>query len=124
VGVNLLAGTARPGGVVSVGGLELHAASSLVDEGDVEGDVFAVVHPRAVALHRARPEGSARNVWAGEATSVEVADGRARVQVAIEGAPLPLVAEVTPAAVAELRLVDGGRVWASVKATEVTVYAR
>jgi molybdate transport system permease protein len=32
------------------------------------------------------------------------------------------VAEVTPAAAGELRLADGGPVWASVKATEVTVY--
>jgi molybdate transport system permease protein len=31
------------------------------------------------------------------------------------------VAEVTPAAVRELRLREGANVWASVKATEVTV---
>ena len=36
--------------------------------------------------------------------------------------PVPLVAEVTPAAVAELHLAEGGEVWASVKATEVSVY--
>jgi molybdate transport system ATP-binding protein len=33
-----------------------------------------------------------------------------------------IVAEVTPGAVAQLRLGDGGLVWASVKATEVSVY--
>jgi molybdopterin-binding protein len=32
------------------------------------------------------------------------------------------VAEVTPAAVAELALADGGPVWVSVKAAEVQVY--
>jgi molybdate transport system ATP-binding protein len=32
------------------------------------------------------------------------------------------VAEVTPAAVAELGLRDGGEVWVSVKATEVSIY--
>ena len=44
---------------------------------------------------------------------------RVRVRV---GGPLPIVAEVTPGAVADLRLADGGLIWASVKATEVTVY--
>ena len=34
-----------------------------------------------------------------------------------------LVAEVTPAAVADLGLAEGSEVWASVKATEVTAYA-
>ncbi|HZA83307.1 MAG TPA: TOBE domain-containing protein [Actinomycetes bacterium] len=32
------------------------------------------------------------------------------------------MAEVTPAAAAELRLADGGPVWATIKATEVAVY--
>ena len=39
----------------------------------------------------------------------------------VRGSP-PVVAEVTPAAVAELKLADGGPVWVSVKATEVAVY--
>jgi molybdopterin-binding protein len=33
-----------------------------------------------------------------------------------------VTAEVTPQAVAELGLTAGARVWASVKATEITVY--
>jgi molybdate transport system ATP-binding protein len=36
--------------------------------------------------------------------------------------PVPLVAEVTPAAAHELRLADGGVVFASIKATEIDVY--
>ena len=119
VGVNLVAGTATSEGLAATG-LVLHAA----DVDVTGGDAFAVVHPRAVSLHRTRPEGSARNVWAGEATHVEVEGGRARVQVRLDGGGPTLVAEVTPAAVADLHLADGGRVWASVKATEVTVYAR
>ena len=123
VGLNLIAGVATADGVVAPG-LTLHAAGASV----VDGDAFAVFHPRAVALHRARPEGSARNVWAGDVAHVEVDAGRARVQVRVDGGAndgaVLLVAEVTPAAVADLRLADGGRVWASVKATEVTVYAR
>jgi len=81
--------------------------------------VFAVIHPRAVALYRTRPDGSPRNVWLGTAEGLEVVGDRVRVRV--EG-PVSLVAEVTPAAVAALRLDDGGPVWASVKATEVIAY--
>ena len=119
VGVNLVPGTATSEGLVAPG-IALHAAAVNVSG----GEAFAVVHPRAVSLHRSPPEGSARNVWTGEAAHVEVEAGRARVQVRLDGDGPALVAEVTPAAVAELRLADGGRVWASVKATEVTIYPR
>ena len=38
--------------------------------------------------------------------------------------PLGLVAEITGAAAAELGLREGAPIWASVKATEITTYAR
>jgi molybdate transport system ATP-binding protein len=44
-----------------------------------------------------------------------------RVRVRIDG-EVPLVAEVTPAALKELNLVEGGEVWLSFKATDVAVY--
>jgi molybdate transport system ATP-binding protein len=44
-----------------------------------------------------------------------------RVRIHVEG-DVPLVAEVTPAAVAELGLVDSTEVFTSVKATELSVY--
>ncbi|MDA8439155.1 MAG: TOBE domain-containing protein, partial [Propionibacterium sp.] len=44
-----------------------------------------------------------------------------RVRVAVDGRPSALV-DVTPAAVAELRLVPSTPVWLSAKATEVTAY--
>ncbi|HZD72182.1 MAG TPA: TOBE domain-containing protein, partial [Actinomycetes bacterium] len=81
--------------------------------------VFCVIHPRAVALHRARPEGTPRNVWPATSQALDLVGDRVRVR--LDG-PVPLVAEVTPAAAAELRLGEGGQVWAAVKATEVTVY--
>jgi molybdate transport system ATP-binding protein len=113
VGVNLLRGEADHGTVRTPDGATLAAA------GAVDGDVFAVIHPRAVSLHRARPEGSPRNVWSGRAHGVELYGDRARVR--IEGR-IPLVAEVTPAALAELKLGDGGEVWLSFKATDVGIY--
>ncbi|MGH9222351.1 MAG: TOBE domain-containing protein, partial [Acidimicrobiales bacterium] len=77
------------------------------------------VHPRAVSLHRREPEGTPRNVWKGVAESLDLEGERVRVRVT---GPLPIVAEITPAAVAELDLAGGGDVWVSVKASEVEVY--
>jgi molybdate transport system ATP-binding protein len=113
VGVNLLRGRASRDVVeVSDGGrLEVLGAGS--------GEVFAVIPPRSVSLWLSRPEGSPRNVWPGRAAGLDLLGDRVRVRV--EGRP-SLVAEVTPAAVAELRLAEGTEVWISVKATEITVY--
>ena len=113
VGVNLLRGEAKDGYVVMPGGLVVAVA------GEVTGDAFAVIHPRAVSVHRFKPQGSPRNVWPGRAHGVELYGDRVRVR--IDGA-VPLVAEVTPAALAELNLAGGGDVWLSFKATDVAVY--
>ena len=114
VGVNLFEGVADGDRVRLDGGSALVAAG-----GPRSGPVLAVVHPRAVALHRRRPEGTPRNVWAGTVEAVDLEGDRVRVQVA--GVPR-VVSEVTPAAVADLALAPGQEVWASVKAAEVAVY--
>lgn len=106
-------------GRVDAGRLLLDDGSAITVATEVRGPAFALVHPRAVTLHRAPPEGSARNAWAGEAAGMHLEGDRVRVQV--DGSP-PIVAEVTPAAAAELRLAEGGPVWVSLKATEVDVY--
>jgi molybdate transport system ATP-binding protein len=113
VGVNLYRGRAAGADI------QLADGGVLVAAGDHHGEVFAAVHPHAVALHRRAPEGTPRNVWAGSAATLDVVGDRVRVRVT--GA-VPIVAEVTPAAASELRLADGGPVWVTVKATEVTVY--
>jgi molybdate transport system ATP-binding protein len=113
VGLNLLRGTGD-GTVVHLAGGEQLAVPD-----EVHGAVFAAFRPNAVTLHRERPLGSARNVWQGRAAELHPAGDRARVR--FDGA-VPLVAEVTAAAVADLRLAEGGPVWASLKATEVEVY--
>ena len=64
-------------------------------------------------------EWAEQHVARARAEGVELAGDRARVRVSGE---ISLVAEVTPAAVAELALAAGGEVWISVKATEVAVY--
>ena len=113
VGVNLFRGQAAGHTV------RLAAGATLVTADGHDGEVFAAIHPHAVALHRHPPEGSPRNVLAGTAETLEAAGDRVRVQVA---GTVPIVAEVTPAAASELRLADGGPVWASIKATEITTY--
>jgi molybdate transport system ATP-binding protein len=113
VGINLYRGHADGAAV------ELEGGGRLVVADGHRGEVFAAVHPRAVALHRHRPEGTPRNSWPGTADALEVIGDRVRVRMT---GSIPIVAEVTPAAASELRLADGGPVWATVKATEVTVY--
>ncbi len=113
VGLNLYRGRAHDGRV-DVGGAALHVAA-----GSVHGEVFAVVHPRAVALHRRKPEGSPRNVWQAEVAGIDTLGDRVRVHLS---GVLPITAEVTAASVADLELGAGGTVWVSVKATEVDTY--
>jgi molybdate transport system ATP-binding protein len=82
--------------------------------------VFVVIHPRAVALHRTKPEGSPRNVLRGAVVAADDEGSRVRVRVAV---PFPLVAEITRAAAAELELDRGGELWVTVKATEIATYS-
>jgi molybdate transport system ATP-binding protein len=112
VGGNLWRGVAGGGGVM-VGTVEIAAAT------ETTGDVFALLHPRAVALFNEPPHGSPRNVWPGRAIAVEAVGGGVRVLI---DSRLPIVAEVTPAAVAELGIAAGAELWLSFKATEVEVY--
>lgn len=114
VGLNLLTGTAQGTTITLPTGETISAAES------TRGPVFVAFRPNAVTLHRHRPDGSARNLWAGRIAELNPAGDRARVR--IDGT-LPLVAEVTAGAVSELRLGDGGEIWAALKATEVDVYA-
>jgi len=115
VGLNLFRGRADGTTIELPGGEAIVAA----DERYHAGEVFAVIHPRVVSLFRDLPDGSPRNIWPGTVEVLDVIGDRVRVQV--QG-PVPLLAEVTPAAVASLGLDDGGRVWAAVKASEVVVY--
>ncbi|OLB83651.1 MAG: hypothetical protein AUI15_35745 [Actinobacteria bacterium 13_2_20CM_2_66_6] len=112
-GVNLLRGRGRGDHIELEGGAIVAAPEA------GEGYVFAVIHPRAVALYLARPEGTPRNVWRGRAEDLDLQGERVRVR--LSGA-VPLVAEVTPSAVRDLHLAAGAEVWVAVKATEISVY--
>ncbi len=115
LGLNLYRGRADGEGVLLANGRRLVAA----DPVPAGGDVFAVIPPRAVALHRALPDGSPRNVWAGVVEDLDVLGNHVRAHVSGE---LPIIAEVTPGAVASMRLDAGGPVYVAVKAMEIEVY--
>jgi molybdate transport system ATP-binding protein len=119
VGLNLLAGRAAGRQVL------LPAGGVVTASEQNEGEVYAAFRPAAVALFLARPAGSPRNVWPGRIVGLEPHGDGVRVEVG--GAPdagSTLLAEVTPAAVAELGLVPGTEVWAAVKASDISVYPR
>ena len=113
VGVNLLRGTGNEGAITTDTG------GRIISADPVSGDVFAVIQPHAVAIYSAPPDGSPRNVWA--ATVADVDRQADRVRVRLSG-DIPLVAEITPAALDALTLQPGDHVWASVKATEISTY--
>lgn len=115
IGTNLVHGTATGHAITAANGVTLATAESH------HGAVFATVAPVAVALHRHEPEGSPRNRWEATIAHLDLLGDRVRVHLA---PPLGLVAEITPAALAELELREGDRIWASAKATEVTAYPR
>jgi molybdate transport system ATP-binding protein len=101
------------------GRVDLAGGSTLTSAGHADGEVFIAFAPNAVALHRSRPDSSARNCWPARVASVESHGDT--VRVALDG-EIPVVAEVTPWAVAEMALRPGTEVWATVKATETDVY--
>ncbi|MFD2091213.1 ABC transporter ATP-binding protein [Blastococcus deserti] len=88
---------------------------------ETSGPVFAAVRPESVALYLTRPQGSPRNVWPVRLAGATPHGATVRCELAGE---VPLVADVTATAFAELGLAPGAEVWAAVKASEVAVYAR
>jgi molybdate transport system ATP-binding protein len=118
VGVNLLQGTGRGTVVELDSGGELHAASG------EHGPVLASVNPARVSVARERPGQAGQagaNCWRGTIEAVDLLGDRVRVNVA---GPLPIIAEVAPSAVGELRLDDLGELWTCVDPADVQVYAR
>ncbi|SEU22279.1 ABC transporter ATP-binding protein [Nonomuraea wenchangensis] len=112
VGLNLYRGVAD-GALVKVGEWPLHTSENL------EGPAFVAFPPAAVALYRSRPDGSPRNLWQARIGGIERHGDNVRVH--LDG-PVTAFADITPAAVADLDLTPGQRIWASVKATETHAY--
>jgi len=115
VGLSLLPGTAEGTTVRLDGGSAVAVAE------EAQGPVFVAVRPESVALYLTRPDGSPRNVW--PARLVGATPHGTAVRCELDG-EVPLVADITAPAFAELGLAPGAEVWATVKASEIAVYER
>ncbi|MEV5334310.1 ABC transporter ATP-binding protein [Streptomyces werraensis] len=114
VGLNLYRGRADRHTV------RLDAGPEVSTTEDLSGPVFVAFPPGAVTLYRDLPTGSsARNLWRCEVAGLEGHGDRIRVELTGE---LPLAADLTAVAVAELGLHPGAPVWAAVKATQTHAY--
>ena len=122
MGTNLLAGR-RGGGTPGGSVVRTTEGDLIVSSLPAAGDLFLTVSPREITLFRDRPAGSAQNVFTGPIVEVvpEPPAGE-RVRVVLGTRPM-LVAEVTPEAVASMGLREGVTVYATFKATGVTIYA-
>ncbi|MFG2818385.1 ABC transporter ATP-binding protein [Kitasatospora sp. NPDC048365] len=113
VGLNLYRGTAAGHRVELPDGQELFTTEELT------GEAFVAFPPAAVTLHRGRPESSARNVWRLTVAGLDLHGDQVRVDLTGD---VPLLADLTPAAAAELDLAPGTEVWAAVKAAQTHAY--
>ena len=113
VGLNLYRGTADGHTVVLADGFTLTTADRIA------GDAFVAFPPSAVALYATEPDGSPRNTWPATIVGIQRHGDNLRVRLA---GPVPVAADITPAASAHLRLAPGTEVWAAIKATETRAY--
>ena len=84
-----------------------------------DGDELIAFTPDAVTVSLSEPEGSSRLRWRG--TVATLAPHGDAVRLLVHASP-DLLADLTPAAAAELGLVPGREVWLSAKATAVSRY--
>jgi molybdate transport system ATP-binding protein len=114
-GLNMVTGTASGSGVRHRDGLHVEGiAAAAVAPGTA---AIAVFTPAAVSVFTERPHGSPRNVLPVTITELEPRQQQVRVHAG------ELSADVTAPVVAELDLVPGSRVFFTVKASAVAVYA-
>ncbi|MFE9903784.1 ABC transporter ATP-binding protein [Streptomyces achromogenes] len=114
VGLNLYRGRAAGHTV------RLDAGPAVTTTEELSGPAFVAFPPSAVTLFRDRPSGvSARNLWRCEVTGLETHGDRIRADLTGD---LPLAADLTTVAAAELDLRPGTPVWATVKATQTHAY--
>lgn len=99
--------------------LESGATLAVADVASPPGDVLVAIHPRAVALFPSEPAGTPRNTWQATIDALDIHDDQVRVH--LDG-PIPIVAQITAGALADLGLAEGSTLWVAVKATEIDHY--
>ena len=117
LGLNLYQGRADGDRVALADG-----GTFIVPDHGVHGEVLVAVRPSSVVVGTSRSQStSARNTWGGTVNGLTLLSDRVRLD--IQGPPDAAV-DVSPAAVADLGLGPGSRVWLSLKATDLEVYPR
>lgn len=125
-GLNVVAGTTNgraaagdQAELATSGGLLLQGIAA---DGLTPGDTGAAVfRPSAVSVFLSLPGGSPRNHWSARIAALE--PGTAAIRLRTDG-PAEVAVDLTPAAVAEMRLAPGTVVFLTVKATEVLIHQR
>jgi molybdate transport system ATP-binding protein len=117
VGLNLYRGKASGTTV------QLADGGSITLAEPATGPVHVAFPPTAVSLYVEPPSGSPRNTWPAVVTGIEQHAHTVRVRLdATPSGPTTLLADITPAAVADLHLTPGQRLHATLKATEIHTY--
>ena len=115
VGLNLYRGSVDGTQVTLAGG-----GRFVVSDQGQRGSVLVALRPAAVTVSTGQPDGSsARNTWQATIRGMTLLTDRVRLDL---GGPPDALVDVTPAAIAELRLAPGDQVWLSAKATDLDVY--
>ncbi len=123
-GVNMVRGVVTGPGSLLSGGQLWHGVQAEGEYLAVGGVAVAVFSPAVVSVYRVQPHGSPRNCFPVRIAGLELAGGVVRVRAAEQNDRLPgLAADVTPDAVADLRLSIGDSVWFSVKTQSVSLHA-
>ncbi|WP_371405519.1 ABC transporter ATP-binding protein [Kribbella sp. NBC_00662] len=117
VGLNLYRGTATGTTVTLPEGGTITLAEPAT------GPVHVAFPPTAISLYLEPPSGSPRNTWPAVVTGIEQHAHTVRVRLdASPAGPATVIADITPAAVADLRLTPGQPLHTTLKATEVHTY--
>jgi molybdate transport system ATP-binding protein len=117
VGLNLYRGSASGTTV------DLTDGGSITLAEPATGPVHVAFPPTAISLYVDPPSGSPRNTWPATVTGIEQHAHTVRVRLdATPAGPSTLLADITPAAVADLHLSPGQRLHATLKATEIHTY--
>jgi molybdate transport system ATP-binding protein len=117
VGLNLYRGTANGTTV------DLTDGGTITLAEPTSGPVHVAFPPSAVSLYPEPPSGSPRNTWPAVVTGIEQHAHTVRVRLdASPAGPTTVLADITPAAVADLHLTPGQLLHTTLKATEIHTY--